>query len=84
MKINWVIFKSSLFFVLGFSIIFSLVGILLQTILSNVSYSVQIWLGRIGGVIIIFFGLFMLGLFKPSFLLREHKINVKKKLFTIY
>ncbi len=75
---DWKIFISSLFFVLGFSIIFSLVGVLLQTILSNVSYSVQIWLGRIGGVIIILFGLFMLGVFKPYFLLREHKISVKR------
>ncbi len=76
---NWRIFTCSVFFVLGFSIIFSLVGVLLQTILSNVSYSVQIWLGRAGGIVIILFGLFMVGLFNPFFLLREHKIKVTKK-----
>ncbi|MBI3442945.1 MAG: hypothetical protein HY007_04210 [Candidatus Sungbacteria bacterium] len=53
---NWNIFWSSVFFVLGFSVVFSLVGILLQTVLSQASYTVQEWLGRIGGVIIIFSG----------------------------
>ena len=75
---RWRIFFSSIFFVLGFSLVFSILGILFQTLLSNVSYSVQIWLDRIGGVIIILFGLFMLGLFTPTFLLREHKINPVK------
>src|SRR5271157_2690189 len=75
---RWRIFFSSIFFVLGFSLVFSLLGILFQTLLSNVSYSVQIWLGRIGGIIIILFGLFMLGLLTPFFLLREHKIDLSK------
>ncbi len=78
MKNRWRIFFSSIFFVLGFSLVFSILGLLLQTILSNVSSLVQIWLGRVGGIIIILFGLFMLGLFTPSFLLREHKINLSK------
>ena len=72
------IFLSSLFFVLGFSVVFSLLGILLQTALSKSSYSVQIWLGRIGGIVIILFGLFLLGLIKPAFLLKEHKFKVKR------
>ena len=78
-KRDWSIFFSSIFFVLGFSLVFSIVGVLLQTILSNVSYTVQEWLGRIGGVIIILFGLFMLGLITPSFLQREHKITIKRR-----
>lgn len=77
-KINWSIFLSSVFFVLGFSLVFSILGVLLQTVLVNSSYTAQIWLGRIGGIIIIFFGLFLLGLIKPSFLLREHKFHVKR------
>lgn len=72
------VFLASVFFVLGFSIVFSLLGVLLQTILVNVSYSSQLWLSRIGGAVIIFFGLFMLGLIHPSFLLSEHKLKVKK------
>lgn len=73
------IFINSVFFVLGFSIIFSLVGVLLQSILSNVAYTVQNWLGYIGGILIIFFGLYLIGLIKIPFLEREHKILVKKR-----
>ncbi len=76
---NWNIFLSSVFFVLGFSVVFSLVGILLQTVLVHASTDVQMWLGRIGGVIIILFGLFLLGLFTPKFLERDHQITVKKR-----
>ena len=73
------IFINSLFFVLGFSIIFSILGVLLQTVLSNVAYTVKNWLGYLGGTIIIFFGLFLLGLIKIPFLEREHKFHVKRK-----
>lgn len=78
------IFLASVFFVLGFSLVFSLVGILLQTILSSASYAVQEWLGRIGGAIIILFGLYLLGLIKPEFLEREHKLAVKMRFRSQY
>ncbi len=77
-KRNWTVFFSSLFFVLGFSVVFSLVGVLLQSVLSNSAYTVQTWLGRIGGVIIILFGLFLLGLIHPKFLEKEYKFKVKR------
>ena len=53
------IFLNSLFFVLGFSVMFALLGVLLNTILEAIAYDVQIWLSRIGGLIIIFFGLYL-------------------------
>lgn len=81
---DWSVFFSSVFFVLGFSFVFSLVGVLLQTVLSNASYTVQEWLGRIGGVIIILFGFFLLGLFTPAFLKRDHKILVKRRFRSHY
>ena|SRR3989344_3003923 len=77
-------FKCSIFFVLGFSLVFSIVGVLLQTILTNVGYSVQNWLGRIGGTIIIFFGLYLIGLIRPKFLEKEHKVLVKKQFKSSY
>ena len=83
-KRDWTVFLSSVFFVLGFSAVFSIVGILLQTVLAHASYEVQAWLGRIGGVVIILFGLFLLGLFTPKFLMRDHKIAVKKKFGSYY
>jgi len=45
------IFTNSIFFVLGFSVVFSLVGVLLQGVLASISFTVQTWLGYIGGVI---------------------------------
>ncbi len=83
-KRDWSVFISSIFFVLGFSIIFSLVGILLQTALSHSGPVVGVWLGRIGGVIIIFFGLFLLGLISPSFLQQKHGFLVKRKFKSYY
>ena len=72
------VFLNSVFFVLGFVVVFSLLGILLQTVLSRAAFTVQNWLARIGGVIIILFGLYLLGLIKVPFLEREHKFSVRK------
>ncbi|MAG52963.1 MAG: cytochrome C biogenesis protein [Nanoarchaeota archaeon] len=83
-KRDWNIFISSVFFVLGFSVIFSLVGVLLQSVLSSISFTAQAWLGRIGGVVIIVFGLYLLGLIKPKFLEKEHKLQVKRKFKSSY
>jgi len=72
-------FLSSVFFVLGFSFVFAILGVLLNTLLERVAYDAQIWLARIGGVIIIFFGLYLMGLIRVRFLERAHTISVKKK-----
>ena len=73
------IFLSSVFFVLGFASVFSLLGVLLNTLLEAVAYDAQIWLSRIGGALIIFFGLYLVGLIKIPFLEKEFKIGVKTK-----
>ena len=78
------VFLNSVAFVLGFSVVFALLGVLLNTILERVSYNVQTWLSRIGGIIIILFALYILGLIKIGFLEREHKIAVKKKFSVTY
>ena len=73
------IFLNSVFFVLGFGIVFSMVGVLLQTVLLNISFEVQAWLGRIGGIIIIAFGLYLLfsGLIKIPFLEKQHRLKIR-------
>lgn len=76
---DWSVFLSSVFFVLGFSLVFSLVGVLLQTVLSGVSQQVQVWLGRVGGMVIILFGLYLLKLFTLKFLEANHQILVKRR-----
>lgn len=72
------IFLNSIFFVLGFSFIFALLGILLQTILASSGAEVQTWLSRIGGIVVIFFGLYLTGLIDIGFLERNHAFNVKR------
>lgn len=73
------IFMTSVFFVLGFSAVFSALGVLLNTLLEAVAYDVQIWLSRVGGGLIILFGLYLTGLIKIPFLEREYKIEVEPR-----
>lgn len=77
-------FFNSVAFVIGFSTVFALIGVLLNTILEKSSYDIQIWLGRIGGLIIILFGLYLLKLIKIPFLEKEHKLGVKRKFSITY
>ncbi len=71
------VFLNALFFVLGFSIVFSALGVLLGTVLAGVAYDAQEWLSRIGGALVIFFGLYLMGLLKIPWLEQEHKLKVK-------
>ena len=81
------IFLNSLFFVIGFSVVFALLGILLNTILQAAANDFQIWLARIGGIIVIFFGLYLVGLIEIPILEQEHKFKIVKfnsKYFTSF
>ena len=74
------IFLNSVAFVMGFTVVFSLVGVLLQTILSNVAFDTVNILRTVGGLIVILFGVFLIASLKYNipFLQTEHKIRVKK------
>ncbi len=72
------IFLSSVSFVLGFSVLFSILGVLLQSVLSAVAYSVLAYLSYIGGAVIIFFGLTMIGVIQIPALAIEHKVKVER------
>ncbi|PIR87346.1 MAG: cytochrome C biogenesis protein [Candidatus Harrisonbacteria bacterium CG10_big_fil_rev_8_21_14_0_10_49_15] len=78
------IFLNSLFFVLGFAAIFAILGVLLNTVLEAVAYDAQIWLARIGGVVIIFFGLYLTKLLHIPWLDRDHKLVVKHRFQSRY
>jgi cytochrome c-type biogenesis protein len=75
---RWATFSHSVAFVLGFAIVFSVLGVLLQSALSGVASQVQQWLNWLGGAVIIFFGLLIAGLIQVDFLSTEHKFAVKK------
>src|SRR3989338_4274157 len=78
------IFLNSLFFVIGFSLVFAVLGVLLNTLLESFAYDVQIWLSRVGGAIIIFFGLYLTGLLKIPFLEKTHTFKVQKRFKSKY
>jgi cytochrome c-type biogenesis protein len=75
---RWALFGHSALFVLGFGTIFAVLGVLLNSVLTNVAYAAQVWIGRIAGVIIILFGLYLVGLLKFKFLQSEHKFRVHR------
>lgn len=72
---RWAIFRTSVFFVLGFSVVFATLGIVLNSVLPSDATAIQSTLSRIGGVIIILFGLLLTGLIKVDFLQREYKFT---------
>lgn len=64
------VFFNGLAFVVGFSLIFVILGTLVG-ILGQALTPYRIWLTRIAGVFVIIFGLFMLNVIKIPFLLKE-------------
>ena len=67
-KINrWATFSHGIAFVMGFSIVFILLG-LTGSVLGGLLYSMRSWLARIGGLVVIIFGIHMTGLYRIPFL----------------
>lgn len=69
------IFLNAVAYVIGFTLVFSILGVLLNGILGSIAYDLRIWLSRVGGIIIIAFALYILGIIKVGFLEREHRIK---------
>lgn len=70
------IFLNSFFFVLGFAAVFAVLGVVFNGALRLVAYDIQTWLARIGGTLVIFFGLYLMGFFRIPFLEFDHKFRV--------
>lgn len=69
------IILNTVFFVLGFSVVFSALGVLINSVLSSVSGDLLQSLNYIGGIIIIAFGVFLL------LSTKIRALNVEKKFF---
>ena len=69
------IVKNSIAFVIGFSVVFVLFGLLFGLLGMKLA-PYQTWLTRIGGVFVMFFGLFLLGTFNLSFLQVEKRMKI--------
>ena len=67
-----------LWFVAGFSLVFVLLGAAASAV-GQLLRDYQLWLGRIGGVLLILFGIYLLGLLRPAFLMREWRVQLARK-----
>jgi cytochrome c-type biogenesis protein len=68
----------ALLFIAGFSLIFVLLGASATALGRALNYY-QVWLQRVGGVLIILFGLICLGVFKVGLLNQERRLHLERK-----
>ena len=68
----------ALWFVAGFSLIFIALGATASA-LGVLLLRSQVWIGRIGGGVVILFGLYLLGVLRPGLLMRERKVQLARK-----
>ncbi len=68
----------ALLFVAGFSLVFVLLGASATALGRALNYY-QVWLQRVGGVLIIIFGLLCLGVFKVGVLNQERRVHLEHK-----
>ena len=69
------IILNSVFFVLGFSMVFSILGVIINSTISTYSRELIETLNQVGGIIIIGFGVFLL------LSMKINKLNIEKKFF---
>ena len=77
---RWVTFTHGLAFVLGFSIVFIFLGLAVAAA-GQFLYDLRYWLAKIGGIVVIIFGLHMIGVFRIPFLeydVRVHSLPDRK------
>ncbi len=78
------IFLNTVYFVLGFSLVFAVLGVALNSVLVNVGTSFQNTLQIIGGIVIISFGMFLILSSKINNLNFERKLTRIPKFKTSY
>lgn len=69
------IILNSVFFVLGFSVVFSTLGVIINSVLSTSAGEIVEGLNQVGGIVIIGFGVFLL------LSMKINKLNMEKKFF---
>jgi cytochrome c-type biogenesis protein len=74
---RWATFSHGLAFVLGFSLVFILFNVIASAV-GLLLFDFRTWLAKIGGVVIIIFGLHMIGVFRIPFL--EYDVRVHSQL----
>ena len=75
-----IILINSIFFVTGFSIVFILLGASATWIGAFLSSKISL-MSKIGGLIIIFFGIYKIGLIRPKLFYKEARFDIKDRKF---
>ena len=71
---RWITFSHGLAFVLGFSVVFITLG-MAASAAGHLLYDLRIWLAKIGGIVVIIFGLHMIGVYRIPFLEYDTRIQ---------
>ena len=75
---RWTALTHALLFILGFTVIFVALGATATGLGRLLNYN-QVWLERVGGALIILFGVYLLGGFRWMFFERERRVHVQDK-----
>jgi len=73
-KSRWVTFSHGVAFVLGFSFVFVTLGVL-AAVAGGLLFDLRFWLTKIGGIVVIVFGLHMIGVFHIPFLAYDTRVQ---------
>lgn len=68
----------ALLFVAGFSVVFMGLGAS-ASVLGQALHDYQVWIARVGGAIVILFGLHLLGVTPLRFLMRERRVQLQRR-----
>src|SRR5205085_2137830 len=71
-------FIHALLFVVGFSLIFLALGAS-ATLLGRLLVTYRVWISRVGGVLVLAFGLYLLGVFNLGAFARERRMHITDK-----
>ena len=71
---RWITFTHGLAFVLGFSVVFVLLGVATSAF-GNLLYDLRFILAKVGGIVVVIFGLHMIGVFRIPFLEYDTRVQ---------
>jgi cytochrome c-type biogenesis protein len=77
-SVKWITIKNSLMFIAGFSLVFILFGAT-ATSLGQLLLHYQAMVRKVGGAIVILFGLYIMGILTPAFLMSDKRIHLQNK-----
>ena len=69
---------NALLFVAGFTVVFLALGAT-ATVLGQLLFRQREWVSRVGGVLVIVFGLYLVGVFNFGFMARDRRVHVANK-----